>query len=439
MTGRWWWAAAAVAAFVGAMALQSVVWDENGGIARGLCIYWAAYALLWGVLGWVVWRNRTNPRLAWAVVLTVAAAARVAVALTTTPLLSDDIWRYIFDGQTLGVDGRNPYVLSPAEAGSEMPINNPELVTIYQPTSQWVFAGLARLGGDAAATFRLGFGAFDMAVVVLLLLALRRAGRSPWWALLYAWHPLALSETAGSGHQDAVGIAFMVGALYAAQIANARGALAAGVCLALAAGVKPVVLPLLLPMAWPMRKDLARLIGLGAGFVAVLVLLYLPFALMDGGLTGMIETGRTFVEKWAANATVHPAIRFVVEAQYGEEAGKLTADLICAAAMLGVLIGAMLLRCSLWATAAAYLLAALLLSSTVHPWYLLWALALLPMAFSLTGWVFSLTIVTAYAAWLNPARFQPPLWVVLMEYVPVYLAVAWDLTARARACWAARP
>ena len=64
--------------------------------------------------------------------------------------------------------------------------------------------------------------------------------------------------------------------------------------------------------------------------------------------------------------------------------------------------------------------APVLLSSTAHPWYLLWTLALIPIRFSPALWVFSLTVTLSYAAHLNPAEYQPPAWLVVIEYLPVY-------------------
>ena len=164
-----------------------------------------------------------------------------------------------------GHRGREPLRPKPRRGrGPDFRGNHPELVTIYQPASQWVFAGLARLaalphGLPADAVFRLGFSLVDLLAVGLLLLALRRAGRSAWWAALYAWHPLAITEVAGAGHQDPIGIAALLASLLlAAGVAErhtsgegcppGRAAWAAGcgAAMALSIAVKPVVAPVAL-------------------------------------------------------------------------------------------------------------------------------------------------------------------------------------------------
>jgi len=349
-------------------------------------------------------------------ILAAALGLRLLVALTTEPRLSDDIWRYVHDGRTTVELGTNPYAAPPIESPLPYPGNNPALVTIYQPTSQLVFAGLAAISGSERA-FRLGFAAFDLLLIGLLLIGLRQAGRSAWWAALYAWHPLAITEVAWSGHQDVIGIAALVGALLltvrAREAHRAAGwAIGAGVCLALAIGVKPLVAPLALPLAWALRERWRLIFPAAGASLLTLAALYLPFALWQPGLGGMIETVRTFTDKWSFNASAHAG----AQALLGD---KHPADQLMLVLLLGILLVASF-TCGLIRAAMVYLLAGVLLSSTAHPWYLLWALSLLPLAFSWGAWVLSLTLGLAYTAWLNPAEFEPLAWAWWLMWVPVY-------------------
>jgi hypothetical protein len=423
---------------------------------------WTGSALIWLGLSLLVWRRSKLPRLPAAlIILLIAAAVRLGYALLMPPALSDDLWRYLFDGQTLA-SGHNPYAIAPqrvidAEAeqsGSPLAwmrqINNPELVTIYQPVSQYVFAATAwsaeRFLGPAyridalSSAFRVLFNLFDLGIVLLLLGQLRARGRSPWWAVLYAWNPLVIAEVAWSGHQDGLGILPLLGALVLAQRAarSWRAAVGAGVLLGLAVGVKPIALGVALPMAWHVwrqRRGWAgfRRVAAAAGVCGLsLGLLYLPFVLMDGGLGGMLDTSRRFVSAWRFNGSIHP----LVEAAWGGSAvasAKPLADLACAAALLLTLLLATPFQRDAWQTAAVYFLALVCLTSTAHPWYLLWALALLPVAWSAgrcavgpAVWVAGLTLPWSYQAWLNFAAGQgyvtdPAVqWAV---WVPVYVAL----------------
>lgn len=487
----------ALALFVAALALQARLWP--GEVAEGHVVpapppralggYWGAFALSWLALSALaagLWRHRVarereaddgrpaalaDAAGGWGVasrrgfvsgavvVLMVAAMVRVAVVLLSAPVLSDDIWRYVHDGATLR-QGENPYAIAPAELSpSEAPvpgvhprINHPELVTIYQPVGQYAFAlfdaaharlpaGLRERDAGRDRTYRLGLVALELALVGLLLAQLYRERRSPWWACLYAWHPLAISEVAGSGHQDVIGIALLIAALAACDALrrgadgparwkrDAWGALG-GAALAAAGAVKPIVWPLALLLAWRARGMGARPLVLGTLAAAGTTLaLYLPFLVMDGGLARMIETGRTFTADWSFNASLHALAWWAL----GE---KTWADGLMGLLLAGVLVVCMGRGWDVWRGAGIYLLAMVLVSSTVHPWYVLWALALVAVRFELTTWVLSLMVMLAYEAFLRPATFEVGAWVVWAQYVPVYAVLvgrlAWMYYVRGR-------
>lgn len=422
--------------------------------------YWGLFAAGWLGLtaGWWRLRNRAapdwKPPTAALVVLGVALLLRLPFVLWTEPVLSTDIWRYLHDGRVLS-RGENPYALSPMEWSAwertklEEPdgsprhthitdrINNPTLVTIYQPVSQYLFAALTPAGLWRPAwnrVFRAVFVGFDLAIVGVLMLGLRWQGRSPWWAALYAWHPLAVTEFAWSGHQDVIGILPLVGAAVMMQRMDRTRApeprmymrgFFAGALFALAVAVKPVVAPMALPLAVIVGRAKPQAVAVAAGACGVtLVGLYLPFVLMEGGLSGMLATAREFTSGWVWNGSAHALLHAIS----GE---KRVSDWLCGVALLVVLVAVTLRSRDVVSAAMLYLFAALLLSSTVHPWYLLWVLALLPLCPGGPGawaapavWVFSLTIGWSYAAILRD-DFHPPAWVVWLEYVPVYAALGW--------------
>jgi len=158
-------------------------------------------------------------RIAWSapVILTVALLLRL-MFLFHPPQLSDDIYRYLWDGSNL-LRGNNPYAAAPAAihpphalAAVHPRINHPEFVTIYPPAAQAIFAGGAALGGTISGlkTFLM---LLDMGLCALLVMLLRRLGMPVWRAALYAWNPLPVLEIAGSGHVDGAGLAMLIGAI----------------------------------------------------------------------------------------------------------------------------------------------------------------------------------------------------------------------------------
>ncbi len=159
-------------------------------------------------------------RLAWSptVILVVALLMRL-LFLFAPPQLSDDIYRYLWDGSNT-LSGTNPYAAapsavkpSPALAHVHSRINHPDYVTIYPPMAQVLFGGGAALGGSIT-----GLKAFlvliDIGLCALLIVLLKMLEMPLWRAVLYAWNPLPVLEIAGSGHVDGAGLALVMAAFY---------------------------------------------------------------------------------------------------------------------------------------------------------------------------------------------------------------------------------
>ncbi len=418
--------------------------------------FWIAGGAAWAALTalWLVLRRRpaapqgARTLRAWAVILAVAAAARGAVLATHEPALSDDVYRYVHDGRHTA-SGANPYLCRPADAkgtgGPPAPphdpqllarLNYPELHTIYLPSSQWAFALAALLAGrDASAAhgalvMRVLLVLIELGAIAIVLEGLHRAGRPAWWAVLYALHPMALSEIAGSGHQESLGIALLTGALLLGGGAAARPWLWSGL-LGLAAMVKPVTLP---PAAFLLRdrplRDWLATLGVGAAVCAAVAA---PFWVGHGGeaLANLRATGSCFALKWAHFGGVYEPLLGGVERLtpgWIDERQQMLARRLCAAALAGVFLWLWARRRGdAWSRSGALLLVMVLLSPAAHPWYLLWALALVPMAPGPAVWVASLTLPWGYAALGDTAGWSVPAWLPLAAWAPIWaaLAAAW--------------
>jgi hypothetical protein len=159
-------------------------------------------------------------RISWspALILSIAAAGRL-LFLFRAPELSDDIYRYLWDGLTL-LSGKNPYAAAPALlqppteafAGLQQLVNHAELVTIYPPAAQLVFAAGALCGGSIVG-IKLLLILLDLASCLLIIRLLSAFRQPAWKATLYAWQPLAVLEVGASGHIDSAGIFFFLASL----------------------------------------------------------------------------------------------------------------------------------------------------------------------------------------------------------------------------------
>jgi alpha-1,6-mannosyltransferase len=226
-----------------------------------------AQSAIYLLAAWIVVRARSsNSTLL--IVVAFAIIFRLSI-LFAPPYLSDDIYRYVWDGRVQAA-GINPYRYIPAapelahlrDETIYPKINRKDWAhTIYPPVAQVVFFLTTRISESVtwmkATMLLFELVAFWAAAQLLALL-----GRPRQLLLLYAWHPLVVWEFAGSGHVDAISIAFIALALLAWQ---RKSDLGAGFSLACATLVKlfPVVLVPAMLKRWRIAPVMAMTIIVG--------------------------------------------------------------------------------------------------------------------------------------------------------------------------------
>jgi hypothetical protein len=308
-----------------------------------------------------------------ALVLAVAAVARLLMLLPAVPT-SDDLYRYLWDGR-VGAAGVNPFLHAPADDALTAlrdevvwpNVNHPDVPTIYPPVAQLLFRGLDAAGGTPRIP-RAAAVAFDLVTLVLLGALLRRRGVRADAALMFGWCPLAIVASGGGGHVDALGVTLLMAALLVLHRPGGRAALAGGALLGLSTFVKPMA-PFAAPALMLARPGRERAMLLLGG--AVTLLLWLPHA--DAG-DRLFAGFLTYARHWHFNDAVYS----IVVGIGGE-------PLVVRRALAALSIGLAFVLPLAWrraplATAAGAIAAALFLSPTVHPWYVVWVAALLPFA-----------------------------------------------------------
>jgi hypothetical protein len=225
-----------------------------------------------------------------------------AVALSAPPRSTDDYYRYAWDG-TVQAAGVDPYRYAPTDPALAAlrtdwlfppdcrrvvapctVINHPRYRTIYPPVAQAEFLAVHLLApaGARDRPWQLAAALLALLTTLTLIRVLRRAGRDPCWAALWAWCPTVVIETGNAAHVDVLGVLLATAGLAAA--ASARGpvrratrrAVLGGVLLGAAVGVK--LLPALVFPA-VLRRRGPVVIGTAA---ATLALAYLPHLLAVG-------------------------------------------------------------------------------------------------------------------------------------------------------------
>ncbi|MFZ3239949.1 MAG: glycosyltransferase 87 family protein [Pseudolabrys sp.] len=205
------------------------------------------------------------------------------------PLLSTDIFRYIWDGRVQGA-GINPYRYFPAhdalahlrDATIFPRINRADYaVTIYPPVAEFFFLIVTRIG-ESVNVMRLALLGCEAVSVTLIVLFLRRMERPTSRVVAYFWHPLPIWEIANNGHVDALAVALMLLGLWVALTGRAMGG---AVLIALGVLVKPYVGPALASgwRPWDWKMPLA--------VIAAVALCYLPYLSVGSGVFGFLTKG----------------------------------------------------------------------------------------------------------------------------------------------------
>jgi alpha-1,6-mannosyltransferase len=356
------------------------------------------------------------------IVLTGAILFRLTL-LPLTPTLSDDPYRYHWDGQ-IQLAGQNPYIASPDSLalGSRVtPTGHPlparDMPNIYPPLAELLFRAAARYLPGVIA-FKLPFFTADLLAVLLLAACLRRSSQRDFRLAIYAWNPLVIVEFAGTGHSDALAIAALLAAVL---IIRSRIGLST---MLLAASALLKVFPVTLFPVWLRKAGWPRSLrswawGLASGALAVAC--FWPFR---AALPHIPATLAYFTSHWRDNnASLFTLLRiFSGHEDWAAGIGE------------GIVAGL-----ALWAAArrleperAAYLIfgAILLFTPNAYPWYFTWVIPFLCF-FPNPAWLL-LTILQflSYSVLIDYRILGQWHWSPLMiwlEYAPFYAWLGWEV------------
>ena len=309
------------------------------------------------------------------------------IFLPTLPTLSDDLYRYAWDGAIVS-EGGNPYLLPPSAFAGRTTgqmaeilskINHPHLVTIYPPLAQFLFGISWAVSGCLT-------GIKGMLIVMDLLTCLMLARLAPLReaAILYAWHPLAVLECASSGHLEPVCLMFVILALFLFK----RKKFSSG--MALGASVMIKLLPLIfLPFFVRRTGNRERLLFL-AGMILICAVFLLPFF---GQLGNLFKTLSIYGMKWEFSGFLYGLLKPVAGTQW-------------ARLWLGVIfpgLAALIWQRDFSIERSLYLLslAFILVTPILHPWYALFFLVFLPLYPRPLGLVFAWAAFLPYYVLIN--------------------------------------
>jgi hypothetical protein len=417
-----WLSAAAVIAFTLSIPTAFRVYGDNG---------YMAFALATGLVALAATRLAERAPAAHALWLIVAVAILLrGILLVMEPLLSTDIYRYVWDGRVQGA-GINPYRYFPA-ADALLSLRDTEIFprinradyapTIYPPVAQFFFFVATRLG-ESVTVMKMALLACEAVTVGLTIVLLRRIGRPTARIVAYLWHPLPLWEIANNGHVDALMVALMVLGLWLGVSGRPlRGAAA----IALGALAKPLA-AIALAVIWRPRDWRLPLV-----VVTILVLCYIPYLSAGWGVFGFLTQGYLAEEAISSGDSIWPlaAWRWVFATWHGDVIVYFAVGASSVAAM--ALHAAFRSQQSIAVQLASInnlLLLALFVVSPNYPWYFVGATPFVALVGGAPAWALTLgaLLLQEEAGW---GQFTPLLIRKSVMYVAFIAACAawyWQL------------
>lgn len=402
---------------------QSHFWGIALGFSAGFGLYF-----------WLLLRGGAVNVYAW---LGVAVVLRVAL-LGAFPQLSDDVYRFVWDGR-LWAAGINPFDHLPVwylQPGHAVPgldaalfslLNSPEYHTIYPPVAQGMFSLACRISPHsvwgAAVVIKLFLLACELGSMALLVALLRHFRLPERRALWYALNPLVIIEVVGNLHFEGAMVCFLLLGLYA-LVRGWHTLAAAAMSLSVAAKLLPLMfMPFLIR-----RLGWRRSLGYFALMGGCLLLLWWPL-LNASFFANFGASLQLYFKRFEFNGSVYYALRELGYAVWGRNILKAVGPWMALVVLLGITARTLRDRRTDWASLPGLWLFAislyLLLASTVHPWY-----AALPLAlcvFTPYRWpvLWTALLPFTYITYRTPG-FHENLWIVAAEYSLVIGYGLWE-------------
>jgi hypothetical protein len=339
--------------------------DRGFAVAFLACaaVAYAAY-----VAGALVLRFRAGA-LRLRVVVALGVAIQL-VPLASPLLLSTDAWAYWTYGRIAASLGGNPYRDEPQEFAGDAALEQVgadwrDTTSVYGPAFTLGTEPLALVAGeseDAAAWLYKVLAA--AAVLACMLVAARLARRRALAAALVGWNPLLAIHFAGGGHNDALMMALVLGALALGAAGRPR---LAGVAWGLAVLVKWIPLLFLPLRALEARKTGRRVDHLGLALAVAVVVVVATWRYGRHWLLAVVPLARN-AEQETSFALPHRLQELGLSR--GLAVGLLAAAFLVA---YGWLLREAARGRARLGLAAGFLLVAI---PYVTPWYLVWAVPL---------------------------------------------------------------
>jgi alpha-1,6-mannosyltransferase len=361
------------------------------------------------------------------------------VFLFSTPFLSQDFYRFIWDGRLIA-SGINPYEYLPKdiiniivtfsqanELYNGMGSLSAQHYSNYPPVNQLFFTIAAIVSGKSilgsAIVFRIIIILSDVGVFFFgrkILAHLNQNKNKIFW---YFLNPLVIIELTGNLHFEGVMLFFLIAGLYYLVI---NRWIIAAILIAISISVKLLPL-LLLPLFWQ-KVGFKKSIVFYIIIIVLNLLLFVPF-INQNLISNYIETINLWFYHFEFNASFYYIVREIGYYIKGYNIIGLTGKFLPIITIIIALIFAFFRRNNinekLFNSMLLFLTIYFFISTTVHPWYIINLIVLGLFTKYKYQLVWSFTIVLSYYTY-SQSNFKENMILIFIEYLIVFCLFAYE-------------
>ena len=377
-----------------------------------------------------------KPKLGrWHLAAIIGFALAFRVAAFGIPV-SDDLNRYIVEGKQMAY-GHNPYIHAPADEVTRQllnpevlderilaGVNHPEWTAIYPPVTLYFEMLVSHIDSRLIA-MNVAFVICELLALAFIAAILLRLSLPLHYIALAAWNPLGPIWFAGEGHNDSLMALLIAFAIWLGIRGRERGRV---VAMSLAALAKPFAVWMLLP-------SIDRLEWKWLAVPPLIALLcYLPF--IQAG-TGVLSSFGRFGGELHFHGVLYPLYQLLL-------------SFVLPQAILGTGVVLALVATLIYGSVIIFkrsndeaghvgltgnlLLLLLICLPTMHPWYAIPLVCLLPIyRRSIAAFVWT-AMMPVY--WLHGIAMQKvdmwteDPWVTTLAHTPMLLLIIWEIAGR---------
>lgn len=348
--------------------------------------------------------------------------------LFSIPPLSDDYFRFIWDGQLIA-NGINPFDHLPASVEINFSnkeellgkMNSPDYYTVYPPIAQLIYFISAWLSPHSifgSILIMRGFVlAAEIGIIFLLPSLLRTFGLKTSNALWYTMNPLVIVELTGNLHFEGIVLFFLLLSIY--LLAIHRNGIAA-ISWAFAAATK--LIPIFLLPALLRKLGIKRSFYFYLLFMLFFIALWIPF-INPSFFNHFLESINLYYQTFEFNASIYYLVRWFGYELVSYNVIQLVGPWLSKIALAGVVFFQLRKSTKEWPEVFKALLFALswyyAFALIVHPWYiitLVFISVFTPYRYAI---LWSALAILSYWAYSN-SSYEENYWLIALEYFTVF-------------------